>query len=266
MKSSSFSAITLCAVARPAERLDRVLLFERATAFITSLGGEVNRVSGKKGYVSLKRVRNRLANLLAMEGGFDLQAGPAPFRVRVEMDDWTFAASLDDNVFVLSKVLCDDAAQVEELLIGVARDLPGLYTAHVRERRCDRGPVLAELGLALGLPPDDPEGPDLSRWFNSREDRTWEPYLRDVYPVNILSVDALERIKVGNESLGMFIEGSTLGTIQMLGVDRCLWRVSEEHRLVARERLLAHDVLVVGHAAGTHSQRGVTRDVVYESV
>ncbi len=108
------------------------------------------------------------------------------------------------------------------------------------------GPAPYALGIITGLDYSDKEADRIGSWFKEQMNRNrhLQGYLRDVYPLNVLSAPHLAQ-PVAGVPLGQWIAASPeRGTLTSLPNDAWLWLVEEQHIDIVRSELIAAGLLI----------------------
>lgn len=121
------------------------------------------------------------------------------------------------------------------------------------------GPGAYPLGVIVNADSKYPkeERERVSRWNRAYKGfRSTSGYLREVYPLNVVSETLSDELLVDGQTLIEWItSGTGRGTISDVGKAIHLWRLSDDEAKIVRAKLVNDNRIIAEHQHGTFSQR-----------
>jgi hypothetical protein len=197
------------------------------TCSISRFGGDHNR---------LREYAHVVAHLNALEGNLAFYHTIPGYTQLIF--GWDIFASIS-NVSDKTMVICFDRqlAGIDlQYVAGIVRSLAEIVSLRYGigyQRSFNSGPELYAFGMIAGLgytPSERAERDRIGSWMRERiaEGRHLKGFLRDVYPLNVLSAAHLAR-EVENLPLSQWIEASAArGTLSALPNEAWLWTIPEQ--------------------------------------
>lgn len=229
---------------------------------IDAFGSPPTHIAGKKaGWVVAPKDLDKLRQKLLAAQIPAIQAGTNPHHTGA-FDGWGINLSLANGVDVALARYCDEESHQDALAAWVKRcamrlaasgDIEYGY-AYSGDRPKDG---TFGVGMIAGRPsarlkPLFGNEEHVSKWFRARMWGTARGYIYDVFPVNVLRREFLERMLCGVPAAASL---ETFGPLENLSDELCMWTIPTEEARSAASNLLAEaKCSVVGHLDGELSQ------------
>lgn len=221
-------------------------------------GDAPSLIGGKKsGWVKAPKDRATLIQKIAASNNRSIQGGKNP-RSDDPIDGWGIYASATDFGANLCRYR-ESPGHLHDWMASVARKLADISEISHGFGYSGRSPkdVFFGMGMSAGKPsaelaPIFSDEEKVARWFRACMWNTDVGYIRDAFPVNILSNVFLETALPGMEMTKVLAK---YGGLTQVENELHLWSIeTEENRSKASSFLAEHHLSVSSHPYGSYSQ------------